>query len=169
MTFSTESHNFTIRLANVEDVRILARHRCEMFLDMGPLKAEAYPILAQQSQRYFEQTIPTGEYLGWLAAPHDQPDLIVAGAGLQLRPIMPSPDFDGNIMPPAYQGYILNVYTEKEWRRKGLAEALVNRILEWCRENNIVELTLHSSDMGRPLYKKLSFVASNEMRFDGQL
>ena len=37
---------FMIRAATVDDVEVLARHRCEMFKDMGQLRQEHYRELA---------------------------------------------------------------------------------------------------------------------------
>ena len=35
--------------------------------------------------------LETGEYIGWLASPNELPDRAVAGAGVQLRRVLPHP------------------------------------------------------------------------------
>jgi len=67
------------------------------------------------------------------------------------------------------QGVILNVFTEPEWRRRGIAALLMKTIIEWSREQCLEELVLHASDDGRALYEQLGFVSTNEMRFIGNL
>jgi GNAT superfamily N-acetyltransferase len=62
------------------------------------------------------------------------------------------------------RGNIVNVYTEPEFRRRGLARRLVEAALEWCKKNNIDFVILHASDQGRSLYESLGFQPSNEMR-----
>jgi GNAT superfamily N-acetyltransferase len=61
---------------------------------------------------------------------------------------------------------VLNVYCEPPHRRRGLARALMDAILDWCRERSISRVSLHASDEGRPLYEGLGFTATNEMRLE---
>src|SRR5206468_9194812 len=70
---------------------------------------------------------------------------------------------------PGPQGVILNVYTEKEWRRTGLAELVMRTIIEWSRANGVASLVLHASSMGRSLYERLGFLPSNEMYYPMQV
>ena len=64
---------------------------------------------------------------------------------------------------------VLNVYTEPAWRRRGLGELLMREVLAWARREQLDRLVLHASEAGRPLYERLGFVATNEMRFTGEL
>jgi GNAT superfamily N-acetyltransferase len=108
------------------------------------------------------------KYVGWLASPQDQPEKIVAGAGVQLRdvPPHPMPDANGKIdIVGGQQAIIQNVYTQSDWRRRGLAALLIKRILDWTDEQGIDSVVLHASDAGRAVYERLGFLATNEMRF----
>ncbi len=108
-------------------------------------------------------------YIGWLAAPENQLDKIVAGAGVQLRevPPHPEPNADGKIdIVSGRQAIIQNVFTEPEWRRRGLAALLIKRIIDWTHAQGIESLVLHASDEGRALYERLGFIATTEMRFN---
>src|SRR5205085_2575818 len=89
---------------------------------------------------------------------------IVAGAGVQLRELLPRPAPGGAGLVRGPQGLILNVFTERAWRRRGVAAALMRELLRWCRANGIESLVLHASADGRPLYEKLGFTPTNEMR-----
>src|SRR2546428_13669013 len=71
---------FTIRLATVADAPALARHRAEMFRDMGDLPDELYDPLVEAARRALEECLGTGEYVGWVACPADRPNQLVAGA-----------------------------------------------------------------------------------------
>jgi hypothetical protein len=44
---------------------------------------------------------------------------------------------------------------------------LIQRIIAWSREQRLDRLVLHASDEGRALYERLSFIATNEMKFAG--
>ena len=63
-----------------------------------------------------------------------------------------------------WRGNILNVYTEPAHRRQGMARALMQIALDWCRANGVGAVILHASPDGRTLHESLGFVATNETR-----
>src|SRR5205807_6483358 len=65
------------------------------------------------------------------------------------------------------QGLIVNVFTEPEWRRRGLAQLLMEQIIARSREQQLDGLVLHASDDGRALYEKFGFVPTTEMSLGG--
>src|SRR5436305_5577115 len=137
------TRDFIIRPATMDDIPALVRRRCEMFHDMGQLRDDAYDALAEAATRYFAEAIPSGEYMAWVVTPRDQPDLIIAGGGVQLRRILPRPSRDGKFERPGPQGLVVNVYTEPQWRHKGIAEFVMLAITEWSRQNGVTSLVLH--------------------------
>jgi GNAT superfamily N-acetyltransferase len=161
------SEPFVVRLATSADALILARHRAAIFHDMGILADELYDSLVDASRHYFEDAIPSGEYLGWIATPRGQPSEIVAGAGVQVRRALPHPDPRSRQIILGPQGVVLNVYTEPPWRRHGLAALLMRHVLDWAEGKGVKDLVLHASLDGRALYEKLGFVPTNEMRYSG--
>ncbi len=40
----------------------------------------------------------------------------------------------------------------------------MRRVIDWLREQRLGRLILHASEAGRPLYDKMGFVTTNEMR-----
>ena len=156
-----------IRQATPFDAAVVAHHRSAMFHDMGVLPPELVADLEAATMQYLARALPLGEYRGWLASPPTDPDRVVAGAGVQLRQVLPFPRSDSGAASVAKgrQAIVLNVYTEPAWRRRGLARALMERVIEWARLEELDSLVLHASDDGRRLYQELGFVATNEMRF----
>ena len=162
------SDTFHIRFATVADLELISSHRARMFADMGELPPEMFDSFQAQSLEALRRMFKEKKYIGWLASPENQPDKIVAGAGVQLRevPPHPQPDAHGKIdIVSGRQAIIQNVYTEPEWRRRGLAALLIKRIIDWTREQGIESLVLHASDDGRAVYGRLGFIATTEMRF----
>jgi GNAT superfamily N-acetyltransferase len=160
---------FRVRRATVDDAAVLARHRAEMFRAMGQLTPAVYPLLSQEAEQYFVEAVPAGGYVAWLAVPVDEPDTVIAGAGVQLRVIVPRPDRTGTRLLTGEQGLVLNVFTEVAWRRRGVAEALMRCVLDWAKERRLPSLVLHASAEGRRLYEKLGFAGTNEMQYMGEL
>lgn len=129
-----------------------------------------FDALRNEAQLWTERALATGEYLGWLATPKDQPEVIAGGAGVQLRQVPPHPFRPAReaVVAKGKHAIVLNVFTEPEWRRRGLAKLLMEEILRWARTERIDQLVLHASDEARRLYEKMGFVATSEMRFAGQ-
>ena len=63
----------------------------------------------------------------------------------------------------------MNVFTERAWRRRGIAEQLMQHVIDWSRSHGIARLVLHASPDGRSLYERLGFEPTNEMRYTGEL
>lgn len=160
---------YRVRRATAADAGVLARHRAEMFRDMRRLSDDLHDTLIEASRAYFTRAIADGSYVGWVAELDDRSREIVGGAGLELRELLPRPDETGGRLVRGPQGSILNVFTERAWRRRGVADALMRELLRWCRANGIASLVLHASDDGRPLYEKLGFTPTNEMRYHGTI
>jgi GNAT superfamily N-acetyltransferase len=162
---------FQVRRATVEDAAIIARHRARMFHDMDEISDEAYDDFLAASREWTERGLTSGEYIGWLAVPKDEPKLIVSGAGVQLRQAPPHPcrPSRGGGFAKGRHAIVLNVFTEPEWRKRGAANFLMKEILAWAREERLDRLVLHASDQARSLYEKMGFIATNEMRFGAAL
>ena len=67
-------------------------------------------------------------------------------------------------LPPSYtnkigvRGYVTNVYTAPQHRRKGLSKMLLTELLKDAEKRGIKKLWLGASKDGRPLYEKLGFI-----------
>ena len=54
----------------------------------------------------------------------------------------------------------MNVWTDPDFRRRGLARELVTRCVEAARERGVTRLSLGTTEAGRALYEELGFRAS---------
>ena len=162
---------FLVRRATLADVQTLARHRAEMFRDIHGITDEQWDAMVDASRGYFQSALPRGEYLAWLVEPESSRGEVVAGAGLQLRPALPSIRRRGDAAEVATgpQGMVLNVFTERAWRRRGLAKLVMEHVIAGARETGVSHLVLHASSEGRPLYEAIGFTSTNEMRYTGDL
>lgn len=157
------------RLAVPADVDVLARHRVAMFRDMRAIDPSMETALYEAARAALPGVIANEEYVAWIAETTDDPSIIVGGAGVQVRPLLPRPDRSGRKLLQGIEGLIMNVFVEPEWRRRGIARTLMEEVLHWARTAGIVSLVLHASDDGRALYESMGFVPTNEMRFTGSL
>ena len=146
---------FVIRPAVLEEAVIIGAQRRAMFFDMG--YGDGLDTMVESFLPWIRGKMTAGEYLGWFAVAEN--GAIAAGAGLWLMDWPPH-----MIGPGSRRGNILNVYTDPEYRRQGLARRLTETAIEWCRANGIATVILHASDEGRELYRSLGFEPTNEMR-----
>ena len=150
---------YRIRYADPSDAELIASHRVAMFQAMGELEGTDVTAVESATRKRLAAQLASGEYTGWLVEIDGVP---VAGAGVLLHQYHPTrQNPDGR--PTAY---ILNVYTDPLHRRAGLATRLIETILAWCREHDIARASLHTSDAGRPVYERLGFAPTQELRLE---
>jgi len=153
-----------IRLATPQDARAIAHHRVAMFRDMKQLAdLNAAATLMEASERAIASAIADGTYLGWLVVTPQSS--IVAGAGVHIKPQLPRLSHNGTRVATTPIPLVVNVYTEVEWRKQGIARALMRAIMQWAMDRGCDRVLLHASDAGRPLYLSLGFSPTNEMRW----
>ena len=66
--------------------------------------------------------------------------------------------------PANRRALIVNVYTEPEFRGRGLARRMMLTILDWLKEQGFQMAALHASNAGKHLYETLGFRSTNEMQ-----
>ncbi len=151
-----KSDGITIREAGLEDAAIILHHRRSMFRDMNEGTIAELDTMAELTGPWLEHALADGSYRGWLALDARR---VVGGGGVLLCSWPASPKD-----PLLRRAIILNVYTEPEFRHRGIARRIMQTILDWLHLEGFASVSLHASDEGRPLYERLGFVATNEMR-----
>ena len=147
----------TIRQAALADLETILHHRRSMFRDMDEGTVEQLDHMVEVVRPWLARALADGSYRHWLAL--DSAGRVAGGGGVLLCP-WPANPFD----PCVERAVILNVYTEAEFRRRGIGRLVMESILAWIKAYGLRGVNLHSSAEGRALYEKLGFVQTNEMR-----
>ncbi|MFB2769026.1 GNAT family N-acetyltransferase [Pelatocladus sp. BLCC-F211] len=63
-------------------------------------------------------------------------------------------------------GYIWGVYVDAAYRGQGIAKRLTSMAIDYLKAIACTRVILHASPLGKPVYDRLGFVPSNEMRLD---
>ncbi|MGE3267554.1 MAG: GNAT family N-acetyltransferase [Chloroflexota bacterium] len=150
---------YALRQATVADAPILARQRRLMFDEINPLPTDEGDRIEAAVLAYIQRAMPAGTFYSWIVECDGR---AVAGGGLQLRTLMPRPDY----ILGEPEGLIVSMWTDPEHRRKGLGRQVVEAILAWGRSNGVTRFTLHASKDGRPLYELFGFRPTPEMRLE---
>ena len=152
----SSSLNITIREAFTADIPEILRQRCGMYEDMGSKDPAALTAMAKLSADYLSRAMADGSFRAWLACDGDR---VVGGGAVIITPWLAHPyDLE------CRRATILNVYTNPEYRLRGLAREIMQTMIDWCRREGFARVTLHASEDGRHLYESLGFESSNEMR-----
>jgi|HubBroStandDraft_6_1064221.scaffolds.fasta_scaffold01980_7 ribosomal protein S18 acetylase RimI-like enzyme len=148
-----------IRAARLDekDLETIVGHRRGMFFDMGHRDEQALDLMSGKFGEWLRRTMEAEEYLAWFAVSED--GAVMGGAGLWLMDWPPHMIGGGR-----WRGNIVNVYTEREYRRRGIARELMKAAMGWCEKNEVETVVLHASAEGRALYESLGFEGTNEMR-----
>ncbi len=146
----------TIRPARPDELSTVLHHRRQMFIEMGDTDVRALDEMERASAIVFGDALRNGTYRGWFA---DVDGKVVAGGGVLLVPFQPSPR-----EPRPTRPFIINVYTERAFRRRGLARRIMVEMVAWCRAQGYAGVSLHATNEGRPLYSSMGFLPTNEMR-----
>lgn len=153
-----ELGEYKIREADLKDLEILVYHRRVMFIEATGVKDEkALDAMDEAYRKHIKKALPAGNLKAWLAESKDEK--IISGGVLSVYEQPPRPQDD-----TLRYVYIHSVFTEPEHRRKGLARAILNIIVQWCKENGFKTLTLHAVEASKPLYESLGFTPTTEMR-----
>ena len=140
-----------IRKANKSDIETLMDVRLEMLRVVNnlPEDAEFDKVLVDSSREYFlngEQTtviaIDGGKTIGC--------------ASLSYITIMPTYDH-----PTGKRAHLMNVYTNKDYRRQGIGKKMVTMLIEEAREKGCTEISLDATEQGRFLYSQLGFTSND--------
>ncbi|HEV2400736.1 MAG TPA: GNAT family N-acetyltransferase [Candidatus Sulfotelmatobacter sp.] len=149
-----------IREAAVADIPVIIHQRRRMYEDMNYTNIDALTKMETATADYLKRAIPDGSFRSWLACDNGR---VVAGGAVIISP-WPGHAYD----PQCRRATIMNVYTEPEYRRHGIARQIMEAMIAWCKQEGFIRVTLHASDAGRHLYKSLGFEDSNEMRLNLQ-
>ncbi len=152
-------HEVKIRPAKLSDIAALIRHRRMMWWELGRRDETALDLMELAANEYFRAAVADGSYLGFLA--EDSSGAVVGGGGIV---VSPWPGVLNQRQPR--RATILNMYVDRKHRRKGVARALMEAMIAWCRENEFAYVSLHASEQGRHLYEKLGFKPTDEMRLE---
>jgi GNAT superfamily N-acetyltransferase len=153
---ASEIPGILIRAAFPGEAPLIVAQRRAMFAEIRQLPTEQLDAMEAAFGPWVAERLKRGDYHDWFGAIED--GQVVAGAGVWL---MDWPPHMMHVEPR--RANILNVYVQPNYRRRGLARALTETALDWCRQNGVRMVILHASDAGRSIYDALGFKATNEM------
>ncbi|MDF2941455.1 MAG: hypothetical protein K0S01_313 [Herbinix sp.] len=138
-----------IRKATIDDLEVLFKSRLEFVQSLRNNEITISEAFKKNSYEYMKKHIKDDTMVIWIAI--DNLEIVSAAmvCYYQLLPTMSNET--GNT------GYVLNVFTDPRYRRKGLATELMNKLKQDAKERNVSRLLLNATDMGKLVYEKLGY------------
>ena len=99
---------------------------------------------------YYNRHIREGTFVSWLAVDGDK---IIGTSGMSF---VEKPPYFG--CPNGKIGLLSSMFTNPDYRRKGIAKELLHRVVEEARKYGCGTIQITASDMGVKLYTAYGFV-----------
>lgn len=106
--------------------------------------------LAPALKDYYMRHMADGTFVSWLALDGNK---IIATSGMSF---VEKPPYFG--CPSGRIGLLSSMYTDPDYRRKGIARELLARVIKDAREYGCGTVQITASDMGVKLYSDFGFV-----------
>ena len=111
-------------------------------------KEEIYLVPALNE--YYTRHMADGTFVSWLALDEGN---IIGTSGMSF---VEKPPYFG--CPSGKIGLLSSMYTDLEYRRRGIAKELLSRVIDDAREYGCGTIQITASDMGVKLYTDFGFV-----------
>ena len=106
--------------------------------------------LAPALKQYYIRHMGDGTFVSWLAFDGDK---IIGTSGMSF---VEKPPYFG--CPSGKIGLLSSMFTDPDYRRKGIAKELLSRVVDDAREYGCGVIQITASDMGVKLYRDFGFV-----------
>lgn len=136
-----------VTLVTVSSVNTLMEWRVEVIRAVFGI--EPQPRLIDANRDYYMRQVSCGDHFAIEARVGS--DAVGCGA-ICLSRELPSPD-----NPDGLCAYVMNIYVRPPWRSRGIATAIVSRLIDEARGRGCDKIYLESTAEARPMYQRLGF------------
>jgi GNAT superfamily N-acetyltransferase len=147
-------NNITFKIGSMNDIESLVEMRMKFCKELGSGSYNE-DELKKSTVEYIQKGIRNRDYIGVLG--YDS-NTIVCTSGILIYTLPPLQD-----QLNRKQGHILNFYTIKEYRNRGIGMKMMDYLLQIGKMQNINRFFLFATKMGEPLYRKAGFYEQEEI------
>lgn len=137
--------------ATLEDLEFLVMTRIRVLRAANKLdKREDMSEVERETTDYYQKMLVNNQHVAYLVFDENR---FVGSGGVSFFRVMPTVD-----NPTGNKAYIMNMYTDPNYRRSGIALKMLDLLVKKSIEKGITFITLEATEMGKPLYEKYGFV-----------
>jgi GNAT superfamily N-acetyltransferase len=149
----------SFRRASVIDIGSLIEFRI-VFLEetYGATSPEVKSRLRHSLNQYFTISLMDDSFVSWIAEYENKP---IGFSGMVVR------EQPGNFeIPGGKTGYILNMFTVKEFRKNGICTLLLQKLINEANQKKLDRIELRATKDGEPVYRRIGFVEPHDKPLD---
>jgi len=155
-------NKITIRKATIKDIETLTDYRIiflkETYGTPSNIKESNLRISLSE---YFARSLEDNSFISWIAEYDEKP---VGFSGLVIR------EQPGNFeVPNGRTGYILNMFTLKEFRKKGICNSLFQKLIDESIQLKLDKIELHATNDGERVYRQFGFTEPHDKALELKL
>lgn len=141
--------------ATMEDIDVLAETRIKVLRAANRLSDDTdMSEVKKQTYDYYKKALCDGTHTAYLVF---DGSIFVGAGGVSFFRVMPTYH-----NPSGYKAYIMNMYTNPEYRRRGIAYKTLDILVRDSKGKGVTAISLEATELGRPLYEKYGFVKMND-------
>lgn len=146
----------SLRLATLADGSELARLRWDFSPEEAAGSSQSFEEFRGEFERFLEPALASGNWAVWVA---EQEGRLVSQIWVQVIHKAPRP---GRFGGHNRYGYMTNVFTVPERRGQGIGGQLLERVIQWAREQELQFLVVWPSEESVRFYERGGFRATSE-------
>lgn len=147
--------NVIYKKATMDDIDILTKSRIEVLRAANKLAEDVdMSEVEKWSYDYYKKALLDGTHTAYLVFDDDR---FIGAGGVSYFRVMPTYH-----NPSGNKAYIMNMYTNPDYRRLGIATKTLELLISDAKEKGVQAISLEATDMGRSLYEKFGFVKMND-------
>lgn len=147
--------NLTYKKVKIEDIHELVQTRIKVLRAANGLdETENMTLVEKESYEYYKNALENNTHMAYLIYDGDR---FVGAGGVSFYQVMPTYH-----NPTGWKAYIMNMYTDTQYRRKGIAYKTLDLLVKEAKSRGITNICLEATKMGQPLYEKYGFVAMKD-------
>ena len=145
--------SFRYHKAAPEDIGLLTETRVTVLRAANKLPEDTdMSAVERESRNYYEKALADGSHTAYLVFDGDR---VIGTGGISYYSVMPT---FHNVS--GMKSYVMNMYTDPEYRRKGIAIETLRLLVEDSLSRGVTDIGLEATDMGRPLYERFGFIGA---------
>ncbi len=145
-----------VRRATLEDLDLLVRHRRGMWKAIAHIPKADLDAADRVYRRWAREQMKSNRFAGIIVDLDGEP---VASGCVWVMQVQPRPNWQGTDA-----AYLLSMFTEPAHRGRGHGARIVREAIRYANARGIHVMLLHASQFGEPIYTRLGFERTTEMR-----
>ncbi|TAL59779.1 MAG: GNAT family N-acetyltransferase [Bacteroidetes bacterium] len=150
-----DRNKITLKKATISDIETIIEYRIIFLQEVQGIPGKELELSLRKSLwQYFTKSIENDSFISWIAE-YENKSIGFSGMVIKEQP--------GNFeIPNGKIGYILNMFTLKEFRNNGIGTLLFQKLIDEATQRNLDRIDLHATQDGEPIYKRFGFTEPHD-------